>query len=62
MGLTFPFPGDLPDPGIKPGYSALQADSLPTEPLGKPSIYTTAYTNLENVKKPHTKATYFMIL
>ena len=22
---------DLPDPGIKPGYSALQADSLPSE-------------------------------
>ena len=22
---------DLPDPGIKPGSSALQADSLPTE-------------------------------
>ena len=24
-------PGDLPDPGIKPKSSALQADSLPTE-------------------------------
>ena len=23
----FPFPGDLPDPGIKPGSPALQADS-----------------------------------
>ena len=23
---------DLPDPGIKPGYSALQTDSLPSEP------------------------------
>ena len=31
----FPSPGDLPDPGIKPGSSALQMDSLPTEPLGK---------------------------
>ena len=29
--LPFPFPGDLPDPGIKPGSPALQADSLPTE-------------------------------
>ena len=28
-------PGDLPDPGIEPGSPALQADSLPTEPLGK---------------------------
>ena len=28
-GLPFPSPGDLPDPGIGPGYPALQADSLP---------------------------------
>ena len=26
-GLPFPSPGDLPDPGIKPGSPALQADS-----------------------------------
>ena len=32
----FPSPGDLPDPGIKPGSSALQMDSLPSEPQGKP--------------------------
>ena len=36
-GLLFPFPGDPPNPGIKPGSPALQADSLPTEPAGKPS-------------------------
>ena len=30
-GLPFPSPGDLPDPGIKPGSPELQADSLPTE-------------------------------
>ena len=29
-GLPFPSPGDLPDPGIKPGSPALQADSLLT--------------------------------
>ena len=29
--LTYPSPGDLPDPGIKPGSLTLQADSLPTE-------------------------------
>ena len=29
-----PSPGDLPDPGIEPGCPALQADSLPSEPLG----------------------------
>ena len=32
-GLPFPSPGDLPDPGIKPGSPALQADSLPSELL-----------------------------
>ena len=29
-GLPFPSPGDLPDSGIEPGSSALQADDLPT--------------------------------
>ena len=28
-GLPFPFPGDLPNPGIKPVSPALQVDSLP---------------------------------
>ena len=37
-GLPFPSPGDLPDPGIKPGSPVLQADSLPSEPPGKPYI------------------------
>ena len=35
-GLPFPSPGDLPHPEIKPGSSALQVDSLSTEPPGKP--------------------------
>ena len=30
-GLPFPSPGDLPNPGIKPGSPALQADPLLTE-------------------------------
>ena len=30
-GLPFPSPGDLPNPEIKPGFPALQVDSLPTE-------------------------------
>ena len=34
-GLPFPSPGDLPDPGTEPKSPALQADSLPSEPLGK---------------------------
>ena len=32
-GLSFPSPGDLLNPGIEPGSPALQADSLPSEPL-----------------------------
>ena len=41
-GLPCPSPGDLPDPGIEPVSPALQADSLPSEPPGKPSwIYKT---------------------
>ena len=35
-GLSFPSPGDLPDPGIEARSSALQADSSPSEPPGKP--------------------------
>ena len=35
-GLPFPSPGDFPNTGIKPGSSALQADSLLSEPPGKP--------------------------
>ena len=34
-GLSCPSSGDLPNPGIKPGSPALQADSLPSEPPGK---------------------------
>ena len=29
-------PGDLPDPGMEPGFPAWQADSLPSESPGKP--------------------------
>ena len=35
--LPFPSPGDLPNPGTEAGSPALQADSLPSEPPGKPS-------------------------
>ena len=35
-GLPFPSPEDLPDPGIEPGSPALQADTLTSEPPGKP--------------------------
>ena len=34
-GSPFPFPGDLPNPGIEPRSPALEEDSLPAEPQGK---------------------------
>ena len=33
-GVPFPSPEDLPNPGIKPGSPALQADTLPSELSG----------------------------
>ena len=33
--VAVPSPGDLPNPQIKPGSPALQADSLLSEPPGK---------------------------
>ena len=33
--VAISFSGDLPNPGIKPRSSALRADTLPSEPLGK---------------------------
>ena len=35
-GLPFPSPGDLPNPGMETWSPALQADSLPSEPPGRP--------------------------
>ena len=35
VGISFP--GDLPNPGIRLGSPALQADFLPSEPRGNPS-------------------------
>ena len=36
-GLPFPPPGNLPDPEIEPASPALQVDSLPLVPPGKPT-------------------------
>ena len=35
-GFSFPFPGNLPHPGIEPRSLALQEDSFPSGPPGKP--------------------------
>ena len=35
---------DLPNPGIEPRSPALQADSLPAEPPGKPNVHLMMYS------------------
>ena len=56
-GLPFPSPGDLPDPGIKPESPALQADSLPSEPPGKPKLIP---ADTEEIFTESSYITYFM--
>ena len=51
-GLLFSPPGDLPDPGIEPGSPALQKDSLPTEPPGKPQKAPTRNLASEPLDSP----------
>ena len=46
-GLPFSSPGDLPDPGIESGSPALQADSLLSEPPGRPIILKRDFGGLE---------------
>ena len=36
--LLFPFPGNLPDPGIEPVFLALACGFFTTEPSGKPRL------------------------
>ena len=47
-GLPLPSPGDLPNPGIKPESPALQADSLPSEPPGKPYLKIIVITDFQS--------------
>ena len=54
-GLPFPSPVGLPDPGIEPGFPALQADALPSEPPGKLQIPRKAITK-QNLIASNTKA------
>ena len=39
-GLPFPSPGDLPNSGIEPKSPTLEADTLTSEPPGKPCART----------------------
>ena len=36
-GLSFPSPGDFPNPGMEPGSPTFRADALPSESLGNPN-------------------------
>ena len=41
-GLAFPSPGDLPNPGIEPGFPSLEGEFFTAEPLGKPIFPATS--------------------
>ena len=49
--VAYSSPGDLPNPGIKPGSPALQADSSPAEPPGKPK-YNPRRENTSEARGP----------
>ena len=49
-GLPFPSPGDLPDPEIEPRSPALRADTLPSEPPGKPWERITTKREMEKLE------------
>ena len=52
--IVMPFsPGNLPELGIKPRSPALQADSLPFEPPGKPPEVGTILIILQMKKRRH---------
>ena len=50
-GLPFPSPGDLSNPGIKPTSPTLWADSLPSEPPGKPLLMVNVFKEKKKKKK-----------
>ena len=54
-GMLCPPPGDLPNPGIKPRFPALRADSLLSEPPGKPTCMHIFL--LSGASHPHPRST-----
>ena len=46
MGSHTLLQGGLPEPGIKPGFAALQADYLPSKPPGKPRLAEVTSVNM----------------
>ena len=59
-GQPFPSPGDLPDPGIEPRPPALQADFLPSKPLGNP-LKTKRKAYLLRIRGSHGSAKYTLL-
>ena len=55
IGLPFPSPEGLSNPGIKPRSPALQADSLPSEPPGKPRFIIEKGYGLKSAKARSTQ-------
>ena len=54
-GLPFPFPGDLPNPGIKPGSPTLRADALTSEPPGSPRGKVSQYSHYKKLYDDSSK-------
>ena len=50
--VAVPFSGDLPNPSIEPRSPALQSDSLPSEPPGKPLLgkYDNCFRQIQMVQ------------
>jgi len=48
-GLPFPSPRNLSNPGIESGSPALQADSLLSEPLGKPILLNLQFSTNQSI-------------
>ena len=55
-GLLFPFPGNLPDPGIRPESPELQANALPSEPPGKPRSIKKRVVKEDEKKKKQVRS------
>ena len=62
-GQPFPYPEDLPSPGIESRSPALQADSLPSEPPGKPNFleYDITICNLIQAHQEIQELGYFVV-
>ena len=60
-GLPCPLPGNLPNLGTEPRSPALQADSLPSEPRGKPKESQVLF-KYELVGEDKTDKTIFKLL